>query len=107
MQQICGQGSLLPWHFHLSVSCDRNESESLRHQARCIFDGWYEMLCVKATTYLRPRNVLAPAYFAFVPSSSSIRINWLYFAVRSARESDPVLIWPQLVATARSAMVVS
>ena len=41
------------------------------------------------------------------PSSSSIRMSWLYFARRSERDSEPVLIWPQLVATARSAMVVS
>jgi len=34
-----------------------------------------------------------------------MRSNWLYFAVRSLRLSEPVLIWPQFVATARSAMV--
>ena len=34
-----------------------------------------------------------------------MRINWLYFAVRSDRLSEPVLIWPQFVATAMSAMV--
>src|SRR5216684_9328699 len=48
-----------------------------------------------------------PAYFAWLPSSCSMRSNWLYLAVRSDRASDPVLIWPQLVATARSAMVES
>src|SRR5262249_37165878 len=48
-----------------------------------------------------------PAYIACCPSSSSIRSNWLYLAVRSDRASDPVLICPQLVATARSAMVES
>jgi hypothetical protein len=37
----------------------------------------------------------------------SIRMSWLYFAVRSLRARLPVLIWPQLVATARSAMVES
>jgi hypothetical protein len=31
----------------------------------------------------------------------------LYFATRSVREGAPVLIWPALVATARSAIVVS
>ena len=41
------------------------------------------------------------------PSVCSMRINWLYFAVRSLRARLPVLIWPQLVATARSAMVAS
>jgi hypothetical protein len=34
-------------------------------------------------------------------------MSWLYLAVRSERDSEPVLIWPQPVATARSAMVVS
>ena len=41
------------------------------------------------------------------PRSSSIRRSWLYLATRSLRAGAPVLIWPQLVATARSAMVVS
>ena len=41
------------------------------------------------------------------PSSSSMRSSWLYFATRSLRAGAPVLIWPQLVATARSAIVVS
>ena len=36
-----------------------------------------------------------------------MRMSWLYFAIRSVRESEPVLIWPLLVATAMSAMVVS
>ena len=31
-------------------------------------------------------------YFAFVPNSSAIRINWLYFAMRSVRDIEPVLI---------------
>ena len=48
-----------------------------------------------------------PAYFPFAPSSSSMRSNWLYFATRSVRLAEPVLIWPALVATARSAIVVS
>src|SRR5215472_2366422 len=58
-------------------------------------------------SYFRPRSAVAPAYFACEPNSSSMRISWLYFAVRSERESEPVLIWPQFVATARSAIVVS
>src|SRR3954466_15271715 len=53
------------------------------------------------------RRVERPAYRASEPSSSSILMSWLYFAVRSERDSEPVLIWPQLMATARSAMVVS
>ena len=36
-----------------------------------------------------------------------MRSSWLYFATRSERAGAPVLIWPQLVATARSAIVVS
>ena len=36
-----------------------------------------------------------------------MRRSWLYLATRSDRAGAPVLIWPQLVATARSAIVVS
>src|SRR5258706_11744978 len=48
-----------------------------------------------------------PPYWARSPSCSSIRISWLYLATRSDRAGAPVLIWPQLVATAMSAMVAS
>ena len=48
-----------------------------------------------------------PAYRVRVPSSSSILSNWLYFATRSERLAEPVLICPAAVPTARSAMVVS
>src|SRR5208283_2053096 len=48
-----------------------------------------------------------PGYCALAPSSSAIRSSRLYFAVRSDRLIDPVLICPAPVATARSAMVVS
>ena len=48
-----------------------------------------------------------PAYWAAVSNSSSMRSSWLYFATRSLRQGAPVLIWPVLQATARSAMVVS
>ena len=41
----------------------------------------------------------AAAKRAIGPSSSSIRRSWLYFATRSVRDAEPVLIWPQLVAT--------
>src|ERR1700761_6710616 len=54
-----------------------------------------------ALTASLPRNS-APC-----PSSSSIRSNWLYLAMRSVREAEPVLIWPAPVATARSAMKLS
>ena len=36
-----------------------------------------------------------------------MRSSWLYLATRSPRAGAPVLIWPALVATARSAMNVS
>ena len=36
-----------------------------------------------------------------------MRSNWLYFAMRSVREAEPVLICPAEVATAKSAMNVS
>ena len=36
-----------------------------------------------------------------------MRSSWLYFAIRSLREAEPVLIMPQFVATARSAIVAS
>merc|ERR1719412_1365497 len=49
----------------------------------------------------------APAYTASAPNSSSIRISWLYFAVRSERQGAPVFIWPVQRATAKSAIVVS
>ena len=41
------------------------------------------------------------------PSFSSILMIFVYFAKRSERQSDPVFIWPQLVATAKSAMEMS
>jgi hypothetical protein len=48
-----------------------------------------------------------PIYSAACPSSSSMRSNWLYLAMRSVREAEPVLICPAFVATAKSAMNVS
>ena len=54
---------------------------------------------------LLPLNAARPAYFAAEPSCSSMRISWLYLASRSERDSEPVLICPQLQATARSAIV--
>src|SRR4051812_37666317 len=57
--------------------------------------------------YASAFSAALPAYFAWPPSCCSIRNSWLYLAVRSERASEPVLIWPQLVATARSAMVES
>lgn len=40
-------------------------------------------------------------------SSASMRSNWLYFATRSERHIDPVLMYPAPTPTARSAMNVS
>ena len=48
-----------------------------------------------------------PGKRAAAPSSSSMRSSWLYLAMRSVRDAEPVLIWPAAVATARSAMNVS
>src|SRR5262249_2635288 len=48
-----------------------------------------------------------PPYTARPPSSASSASRRLYSATRSDRESDPVLICPQPVPTARSAIVVS
>ena len=48
-----------------------------------------------------------PAYFASSPSSSSILNNWLYLAVLSVLETEPVLICPDDVATTKSDIVVS
>src|SRR5262249_39895783 len=55
----------------------------------------------------RPASARRPMYCASSPSSSSMRSSWLYFATRSLRAGAPVLICPQFVATARSAMVAS
>ena len=38
-------------------------------------------------------------------AASSMRSSWLYFATRSLRLAEPVLIWPARVPTARSAIV--
>ena len=52
-------------------------------------------------------NAVFPGYTALAPSCSSMRISWLYFAVRSLLLGAPVFIWQVFSATARSAMVVS
>ena len=36
-----------------------------------------------------------------------MRSSWLYLAIRSEREAEPVLIWPVFRATAKSAIVLS
>ena len=67
---------------------------------------------IAATIYLITKIVCASntVYFPYVarsPNSSSIRSNWLYFAIRSVRDIEPVFICPAFVATAKSAIVVS
>ncbi len=47
----------------------------------------------RAPGYSRAAN-FGPPYFALSPSISSIRSSWLYLAMRSLREAEPVLIWP-------------
>src|SRR5690349_7003502 len=54
----------------------------------------------------RPYNC-RPAYSPTSPTSSAIRKSWLYFATRSVRDPEPVLIWPTPEATAKSAINVS
>ncbi len=82
--------------------CERSTCDSEQSTRRCPnepeFDGKGRST---AASTERPANT------AEAPSCSSMRISWLYLASRSERDSDPVLIWPQLVATARSAIVVS
>ena len=48
-----------------------------------------------------------PAYSAAPPNSSSMRKSWLYLAIRSDRDNDPVLICVARVPTAMSAIVLS
>src|SRR6056297_1514191 len=57
--------------------------------------------------YLSGARAARPRYSASSPRACSMRSSWLYLATRSLRAGAPVLIWPQLVATARSAMVAS
>src|SRR5690554_4881223 len=48
-----------------------------------------------------------PRYLAVSPSISSMRSSWLYLAILSDRQAEPVLICPVFRATARSAIAVS
>src|SRR5207247_8753596 len=73
-------------------------------------DGWAARATHATRSLAHARDDLysdVPANSAASPSSSSIRRSWLYFAIRSLRDAEPVLICPALVATARSAMVES
>src|SRR4030095_3042446 len=51
--------------------------------------------------------LLFPGNIPTLPRASSILNNWLYLAILSNREADPVLICPVFSATARSAIFVS
>ena len=62
---------------------------------------------MKLTKQLYRLKAFLPANLAELPNSSSIRNNWLYFAILSVRLAEPVLIWPAPVATTRSAIKVS
>src|SRR4051794_4782910 len=55
----------------------------------------------------RGASAVRPLKAADSPSSDSILSSWLYLATRSDLAGAPVLIWPQFVATARSAIVAS
>ena len=57
--------------------------------------------------HVRDYRILPARRTVPCPSSSSIRRSWLYFAIRSVRRAEPVLICPAFIATARSAMNVS
>ena len=57
--------------------------------------------------YLLILKASIPGKIAVSPRASSILKSWLYFAILSEREAEPVLICPQFIATARSAMVES
>jgi len=46
---------------------------------------------LRATVYAAEK-IDRPGKRAAAPSSSSMRNSWLYFAMRSVREADPVLI---------------
>ena len=58
------------------------------------------------STYFKNLKSL-PGKIAVSPNASSIRRSWLYLAIRSEREADPVLICPVFKATAKSAIVLS
>src|SRR5277367_3661913 len=53
------------------------------------------------------RNAWRPGKRALAPRASSMRRSWLYLAMRSVREAEPVLIWPVPMATTKSARKVS
>ena len=70
----------------------------------------HSMLCPRnenAGAHQTRARAARPGKRAAEPSSSSMRRSWLYLAMRSVREAEPVLIWPAPMPTARSAMKAS
>ena len=57
--------------------------------------------------YFRLKKACLPLYSATSPNSSEILISWLYLATLSDLAGAPVLIWPALTATTKSAIVVA
>ena len=75
----------------------RTKAPPLRSLSECDLCRTMHAPPKDARGHRRPRKVQSrrierPAYSAVSPSISSMRINWLYFASRSERASDPVLI---------------
>lgn len=68
-------------------------------------DQW--LLSLVGKTFIRLLLSPQSPKTACAPNSSSIRSSWLYFAIRSEREREPVLICPQFKATERSAIKAS
>src|SRR5438094_876851 len=77
----------------------RDESDSGGQQSEPVQQAFHRATLLASAS--------PPGNAAASPRSSSILRSWLYLATRSERAGAPVLIWPQLVATARSATVVS
>jgi capsular polysaccharide export protein len=83
------------------AACWKEKKRRTRCRIRRFLNGSW-----RSTDHLRTLSLLTPKT-ASSPSSSSMRRSWLYFAILSERLIEPVLIWPQFVATAMSAMVLS
>src|SRR5260370_40101038 len=85
----------------------REKQEGCCQESQIDFHELYLPGVNAASSNLRYARAALPWKRAAEPSSSSMRRSWLYFAMRSVRLAEPVLIWPAAVATARSAMYVS
>ena len=88
------------------------ETEDATIADLAVADGWRSF--ATSTSSASPEMSCASSSVSSSPCrcscssrSSSMRSSWLYLATRSLRAGAPVLICPQLVATARSAMVAS